>query len=478
VTALAPHILIVDDDQTFARTLSRILAENGYETGMLSSGDGLVEYLATHAVDLLLLDLSMPGRDGLLVLEMLKRERTTADLPIMVLTSAPREESLVKALALGAADVVSKPFRVPELLARVRTHLRAGRELNEARSELRAQAALVEILREITTNLTPRELFQVLVRRVASGLRIPRSSIILGRPGAERGTVVAASENPMLTDLPIELARYPEIGRALETGEVVLVRDVNSDAVYSGIRERWRALGQSVPTTSALVLPFTLKGERAGVFFLRTVEGDPPLGDADLRFASSVVESAVSAIEKAFDLEEAMRREEAMRHLVETDPLTGLYNRRALDEKLKQEIDRAARYGTVLTCVMVDIDYFKALNDVHGHPVGDRVLTQFAELLRREQRAVDVVARYGGEEFVVLLPETGPSGARLFAERILRRVSSSAFGETGGAAIPLTISLGLATFPDERAQDGDALLRLADRNLLRAKSDGRNRYRD
>jgi diguanylate cyclase (GGDEF)-like protein len=233
-----------------------------------------------------------------------------------------------------------------------------------------------------------------------------------------------------------------------------------------------------VPTTSALVLPFTLKGERAGVFFLRTVEGDPPLGDADLRFASSVVESAVSAIEKAFDLEEAMRREEAMRHLVETDPLTGLYNRRALDEKLKQEIDRAARYGTVLTCVMVDIDYFKALNDAHGHPVGDRVLTQFAELLRREQRAVDVVARYGGEEFVVLLPETGPSGARLFAERILRRVSASAFGETGGAPIPLTISLGLATFPDERAQDGDALLRLADRNLLRAKSDGRNRYRD
>lgn len=172
-----------------------------------------------------------------------------------------------------------------------------------------------------------------------------------------------------------------------------------------------------------------------------------------------------------------MRRESAMRHLAETDPLTGLCNRRALDEKLRQEVDRAVRYGTVLTCVMMDLDNFKALNDEHGHPTGDRVLAQFAELLRREQRSVDVVARYGGEEFVVLLPETGTSGARLFAERILRRVAATAFGEAG-RPVSLTISLGLATFPDASVEDGDGLLRLADRNLLRAKADGRNRYRD
>jgi diguanylate cyclase (GGDEF)-like protein len=88
-----------------------------------------------------------------------------------------------------------------------------------------------------------------------------------------------------------------------------------------------------------------------------------------------------------------------------------------------------------------------------------------------------VVARYGGEEFVVLLPETGNAGARLFAERILRRVANTAFGEPG-APTPITISIGLATFPDDRATDGDLLLGLADRNLLRAKADGRNRYRD
>jgi len=126
---------------------------------------------------------------------------------------------------------------------------------------------------------------------------------------------------------------------------------------------------------------------------------------------------------------------------------------------------------------MIDIDHFKSANDRFGHHAGDKVLAQFAEMLRREQRAVDTVARYGGEEFVVLLPETGTAGARLFADRILRRVTLAAFGPPD-VPIPFTISIGLATFPDERAVGAEGLLHLADRNLLRAKSDGRNRYRD
>jgi len=411
----------------------------------------------------------LPGKDGVSLLETVRQDTAHRDLPILALTAGSPEEASVQALSLGASDVLGKPVRVRELLARVRTHLRAGRALNQAKAEARSQAALVELLREITLNLPPRELFQVLVRQVAAGLRIPRCSILLGRPGADRATVVAASENPMLRELSIELPRYPEIRRALETGEVVLVGDVTADPVFQGM--------QDLSTTSALVLPFNLRGERAGVFFLRTGPGDPPLGDADLRFAGRVVESAAAAIEKSLDREESNRRQEAMRQLAETDALTGLLNRRALNEKLLREVERASRYGTVLTCVMIDIDHFKQANDRYGHQAGDRVLVQFAELLRREQRSVDVVARYGGEEFVVLLPETGSAGARLFAERVLRRVSNAAFGEAD-TPIPITVSLGIATFPDERAGDAEALLRLADRNLLRAKTDGRNRYRD
>ena len=467
--APTPYILIVDDDLSLARTLSRVLAENGYDAAGLSSGAGIPEYLATHPVDLLILDLSLPGQAGLSLLDTIRREPSHHDLPIVAITAEGPEEASVRALSAGASDVVGKPVRLRELLARIRTLLRASRTLNQARSEARAQAALVELLRDITTDLPSGELFQVLVRQVAAGLRIPRCSILLARPGQDRGTVVAASENPMLTELPVDLTRYPEIRRALETGEVVLVSDVKADPVYQGMSQ--------LETTSVLVLPFALRGERAGVFFLRTGPGDPPLGDGDLRFAGRVVESAASAIEKALDQSDATRREQAMRELAQTDPLTGLLNRRTLDEKVVQEVERATRYGTVLTCVMIDIDQFKATNDTFGHHAGDRILVQFAELLRREQRAMDVVARFGGEEFVVLLPETGSAGARLFAERVLRRVQSTVFGEAA-APIPITVSLGLATFPDERAHDAESLIRLADRNLLRAKSDGRNRYRD
>ena len=466
---LAPHVLILDDDQTFARTLVRLLGENGYDAATLSSSDSLFEYLATRPVDLLILDLSLPGKDGFAVLEALRKDPAHTTLPILVLSSAAPEETSVKALGLGASDFIGKPLRLRELLARIRARLRAGRELDQARAETRAHAALVELLREITTNLSPRELYQVLVRRVASSLRIPRCSILLGRPGAERVTVVAASENPMLTDLSVDLSRYPEIRRSLETGEVVLVRDTRADPVFQEL--------QDVSTTSALVLPFSLRGERAGVFFLRTGEGDPPLGDADLRFAAQVAQSAVSAIENSLDLQEASRREEAVRQLVDTDALTGLLNRRALSEKLHREIERAERYGTVLTCVMIDINQDEAVGDRRDQPTGDRILVQFADLLRREQRMVDVLARYDGEVFVVLLPETGSSGARLFAERILRRVGQTAFGDPA-TPLQISVSLGLATFPDERAGDEASLLQRADRNLQRAKSDGRNRYRD
>jgi two-component system cell cycle response regulator len=467
--AISPHVLIVDGDYTFARTMSRVLSENGYDPATLSSGSGLPEYLATRTVDLLLLDLSLPGKDGLSLVELIRRDSGTRDLPIIAMTSEEPEEVSVHALSAGASDVVGKPIRVRELLARIRTRLRANRALNQARAEARAQSALVELLRDITTNLPPRELFQVLVRQVAAGLRIPRCSILLAKPGEDRGTVVAASENPVLRELPVDLNRYPEVRRALDGGEVVLVRDVSADPVYQGMSD--------LTTTSVLVIPFSLRGERAGVFFLRTGPGDQPLDEMDLRFAGRVVDSAASAIERALASDEAAQREQTMRQLAETDPLTGLLNRRTFDDKLVQEVDRATRYGTVLSCLMIDIDHFKSTNDTYGHHAGDRVLMQFAELLGREQRSMDVVARFGGEEFVVVLPETGSAGARLFAERVLRRVQAMSFGE-GGAAIPITVSIGIATFPDERASDAEALLRLADRNLLRAKSDGRNRYRD
>jgi two-component system cell cycle response regulator len=336
---------------------------------------------------------------------------------------------------------------------------------------------MMDIMQEVTASLKPEEIYQILVRRVAQGLNISRCSIVIAGPDDETGTVVAAFENPMLRNLSVDLSRYPEIRRALVTGDVVLIRDATTDPVYGEVRPGWSNGSQGVETRSAIALRFSLRGQPAGVFFLRTTTEDAPLNEQDVQFAEQVITAAVAALEKAYDLENAVMGQEQMRHLAETDPLTNCFNRRALMQKLEQEMDRAARYATMLTGMMIDIDNFKQINDTHGHLVGDKVLKQLANLLKREQRSVDIVARYGGEEFVVLLPETTAAESRNFAERILRRVATHDFGEPG-KPVRVTISIGIASYPDERVSDGDSLLRLADSHLYRAKSDGRNRFRD
>jgi len=474
---LAPEILIADPDQALARTLMRVLNENGYAATVLASGADLLRRLEERGADLVLADHDLPDGGGVRLLERIKADPTHRLVPVVLLATNPPEDLTERALGAGAADIVTKPFRIRELLARVRMHVRLGRELTQARADALARAEMVDILREITTSLRPEEIFQVLVRRVAEGLRISRCSILLAAPGDEAGTLVAAFEDPHLHDFKIQLRRYPELRRALDTGETVLVQDVSQDPLYAETRAEWEAEGHEVPTTSAVAIPFNLQGHRAGVFFLRTCGGDTPLGQPDVQFAEGVIRASVSSIEKAYNLEQAVHQQERMRLLAETDPLTGLYNRRALDEKLKIEVDRAERYQALLTCILIDIDHFKVTNDTHGHQVGDLVLQQVAQMLRREQRAVDLIARYGGEEFVVLLPETGATGARIFAERILRRVAAQRFGDPA-RPVQVTLSMGIATLPDPRATNGEELLRLADANLLKAKADGRNRYRD
>jgi two-component system cell cycle response regulator len=475
--SLQPKILVADDDQALCRTLSWILKDNGSEVVTLPGGENLIEHLLADQYDLLILDIMMPKVDGLQLLEQVKSDPRLRHLPVLMLSSVPPEEGTVRALGLGAADFVSKPFRVRELLARVNAHLRIGRELNQAQVEARTRSEMMDILQEVTASLKPEEIYQILVRRVARALKISKCSIVVANLGDETGTVVAAFENPMLRNLQVDLDRYPEIRRAFETGDVVLVPDVELDPIYGSVRAGWEAGGTRVDTRSALAIPFALRDQPAGVFFLRTAGADPPLNQQDVQFADQVIRAAVASLEKAYDLENAMLGQEQMRHLAETDPLTETFNRRALNQKLEREVERAQRYGTVLTCIMLDIDNFKLVNDTHGHLTGDRILRQIANILRREQRAVDVVARYGGEEFVVLLPETAAGGARIFAERILRKVAAQDFGEPG-RPVHVTISIGIGTYPETRVSDGESLLRLADENLYRAKAAGRNRYQD
>ena len=175
--------------------------------------------------------------------------------------------------------------------------------------------------------------------------------------------------------------------------------------------------------------------------------------------------------ERTHELAEANAR---LAQLAVTDGLTGLYNHRHFHERLTLEVERSQRSGLPLSLLMLDVDHFKQFNDTFGHPSGDEVLRQLARVLGDTRRANDVVARYGGEEFAVILVDTPKFTAAKVAERVRERIYDNDFSEAAPRAGRLSVSIGVATFPDDGA-DVEALVRSADTALYAAKRAGRNR---
>jgi diguanylate cyclase (GGDEF)-like protein len=169
---------------------------------------------------------------------------------------------------------------------------------------------------------------------------------------------------------------------------------------------------------------------------------------------------------------------ERLSESAKTDPLTGLLNRRGFEEYFEYELERARRGSGRLALVLLDLDYFKVVNDRYGHAVGDEVLERLGAVLMSVKRQIDAAARIGGEEFAVLLPESDTDGAYVVCERIRRRVSET-FAEADipgidGPGLPLTVSLGIASFPNGGTSQPE-LLSSADRALYDAKRQGRDR---
>jgi diguanylate cyclase (GGDEF)-like protein len=243
--------------------------------------------------------------------------------------------------------------------------------------------------------------------------------------------------------------------------------------MYDEVRPEWEREGVEILTRSAIAIPFSLRREQRGVFFLRTSHEDQPLREEDVTFADSVISAAVNAIDRAYDLESAISDRERFQELARTDPLTGCFNRRALFDWLEREVERVKRYQQTLAVLLLDLDTFKAVNDRHGHVAGDAVLRQIGELLRHEARAVDVVARYGGDEFVLGLPETAMDGAVVFADRLRRRIAEHDFAQSGDP-VYVTASIGVATLPAPDVETVEALIAGADAAMYRAKGAGRN----
>ncbi|MCG3111869.1 MAG: diguanylate cyclase [Candidatus Manganitrophus sp. SB1] len=173
---------------------------------------------------------------------------------------------------------------------------------------------------------------------------------------------------------------------------------------------------------------------------------------------------------KNTEYEELMRKFERM---AITDPVTGLFNRRRFEEMLAQEFERYRRYGTPFTCLMIDVDHFKRINDTYGHDVGDLVLKETAQTIQAQIRGVDMVSRYGGDEFAVLLSQQKGEEAVKAAGRILRHVKQLRFKEMKKGE-KITLSIGIAALPDPDLKEMDQMMQCADYALYKAKKNGRD----
>lgn len=178
------------------------------------------------------------------------------------------------------------------------------------------------------------------------------------------------------------------------------------------------------------------------------------------------------AEELAEQLAEANRK---LQQMANTDGLTNVFNRRVFENLITREFYRSHRYGHPLSCLMIDLDHFKLINDNEGHLVGDQVLREVANLLKGSLRKTDFLARYGGEEFVIILPEAGPTAAKLLAEKLRKAVESKIF-DIEGRTINVTISVGCSTYNEEfPIENEEELVHRADEHLYQAKRNGRNR---
>lgn len=219
-------------------------------------------------------------------------------------------------------------------------------------------------------------------------------------------------------------------------------------------------------TLAGLCVPMSAQGESLGVLYLRGKEADTPRPFNE-QLAITTSEQIALALAN-------LRLRETLRSQSILDPLTGLYNRRFMEETLAREIRRAERNQRPLNVIMLDIDRFKQFNDTFGHEAGDAVLRELGQMLKVNTRGGDVACRFGGEEFVLILPETTLENAKQRAEELREKSRQLTVLYHGQALGIITISLGLATFP-ECATTAEALLRSADTALYRAKTEGRDR---
>jgi two-component system cell cycle response regulator len=450
---MTARVLVVDDIAANVKLLDARLSAEYFDVLTAMNGHAALAICERAECDVVLLDAMMPGLDGFEVCRQLKANPATHHIPVVMVTALDQPADRVRGLDAGADDFLTKPVSDVALVARVRSLAR----LKMMTDELRMRAVTSK---EIGIQNPERE-------AVSDQGRQGRILLIDDRATSHE-RIAAMLKDEHATE--VESDPNDALFRAAE-GHYDLVIVSLALQNFDGLRlcSQLRSLDR---TRNVPILAISegdsnarlVRGLEIGVndYLMRPIDGNELLARVRTqirkkRYTERLRDNVQMSIEMAI-----------------TDPLTGLYNRRYMESHLNSLLEQAVSRKKPLTVLVLDIDYFKAINDTHGHDAGDDVLREFSFRIKKSIRGIDLACRYGGEEFVVVMPETDLTVATMVAERLRRRIATEPFPVQDGArALEVTISVGISALgKDDTAAN---ILKRADAALYRAKRDGRNR---
>jgi two-component system cell cycle response regulator len=450
---MTARVLVVDDLLPNIKLLeARLTAEYFDVLSAMNGPDALAACLEGRC-DIVLLDVMMPGMDGLEVCRRLKANPATAHLPVVMVTALDQPADRVRGLDVGADDFLTKPVDEVALIARVRSLSRLKVTIDELRSRCMTAANL-----GVSSKMTD---------AVGDLGQNGRILLVDDRPNSA-SWIEAALRGRHQLEVEANPAKACERAGAGSFELIVVSLNLME---YDGLRicSQLRSLEQTRNVPILIIAEHedrakVLRGLDMGVndYLARPIDRNELIARVRTqlrrkRYADALRTTLTESIQAAL-----------------VDALTGLHNRRYLETHLAGLLEQSANRGSPLSLMVLDIDHFKAINDTYGHDAGDEVLRGFAQRVKVGVREADLVCRLGGEEFVVIMPEAEQRYAASIAERVRQLVEAEPFPIEGGArSIKVTVSIGLAEARGDRSPD--AFFRRADKALYRAKNEGRNR---
>ncbi len=450
---MTARVLVVDDILSNVKLLEAKLSAEYFEVITAFNGLECLSKMESGAPDIVLLDVMMPGMDGFEVCRRIKGDPKTAHIPVVMVTALDQPSDRVAGLEAGADDFLTKPVDDQALFARVRSLVRLKMMTDELR------------MREATGQ--------------SMGLLDPAETLMDANP---TGRILIVEDRPESVAWFSQALLPAHELASVDTFEEALVRVRGGDYDLIVVSLGMRGFDGLRLCSQLRSLP---EGRHVPILVL--------VSEGDRRKLNQAIEMGVNDyLTRPIDKNELVARvrtqlrkkryADRLRHNVQlslemaiTDQLTGLHNRRYMSRHLDTLVTSAGRSGKPLAFLILDIDYFKAVNDTHGHDIGDEVLREFARRISANVRGIDLACRFGGEEFVVVMPDTDMSFAYAVAERLRKSVESTMFDiSRAPTKLSITISIGI-TVSQGTDDSAEKLLHRADQALYRAKRDGRNR---